>query len=211
MGPYTISTPFWLRMLFPPGLTWQMPREKEPVVYVTFDDGPHPTATPFVLEQLDRHNAYATFFCVGENVQRYPAIFQQIKDAGHSVGNHSFNHLNGWNTPNKTYAENIAAADALIHSKLFRPPYGKISWTQSLELHKQHPDWKVIMWSLVSADFDEALNWETCAENIIHNVQPGHIIIFHDSTRAWDRMHLALPKVLEWFSMNGWTMKALNF
>jgi peptidoglycan/xylan/chitin deacetylase (PgdA/CDA1 family) len=180
-----------------------------PAVYLTFDDGPHPTATTFVLKQLAQHNARATFFCIGKCVAEYPEIYEQVVAEGHAVGNHTYNHLNGWKTPAEDYISNIANAAKLIESRAFRPPYGRISRAQSSLLHKGAHPWKVYMWSVLSADFDGRITPEKCLDNVLSNIQPGSIVVFHDSAKAWDRLRYALPFVIDYCNEKGWEMKGL--
>lgn len=175
-------------------------------VYLTFDDGPHPEATPFVLEQLKKYDAKATFFCIGKNVVEHPDIYQQILLDGHAVGNHTHNHLNGWNTSTDKYITNIREAAGYIRSDLFRPPYGRISPFQVKALKK---DYRIIMWDLLSADFDTDITGETCVQNVVFKLQPGSIVVFHDSRKAWDRMSYALPRVLEHCRRKGWKVEAI--
>ena len=177
-------------------------------LYLTFDDGPHETATPFVLDQLKQYNAKATFFCLGKNVQSYPRIYERILNEGHSVGNHTFNHTNGWQAKNDEYVNSITEAEKYIDSKLFRPPYGKISPFVS-KLIRKKLGYKIIMWNVLSADFDENLSPEKCAENLLLFSKPGSIIVFHDSTKAWQRMSYALPKVLSYFAEQKFSFKAI--
>jgi peptidoglycan/xylan/chitin deacetylase (PgdA/CDA1 family) len=208
-----------------PSLVWEKPRE-EKILYLTFDDGPHPNATPFVLGQLKQYDAKATFFCIGKNVVAHSEIYRRILDEKHKVGNHTFNHLNGWKTNNKAYIKNIFEAAKYIDSDLFRPPYGRITKFQARllinakeEVGSSDPDsrfqisnsgFKIIMWSILSGDFDIKISPERCLENVILTAKPGNIIVFHDSTKAWDKMSFALPKVLEHFSKQGYYFKALN-
>lgn len=166
-------------------------------VYLTFDDGPHPEATPFVLDQLQRYNAKATFFCIGKNVVEHPDIYQRILEEGHTTGNHTHNHLNGWKTGTDKYLENIFEARKYIDSPLFRPPYGRITPFQIKQVKQRIPGAKIIMWDVLSADFDTEITGETCVQNVVFKLQPGSIIVFHDSTKAWDRLSYALPRVLE--------------
>jgi len=218
---HTVKMP-WLIRKFYPSLIWGQPT-KEKILYLTFDDGPHPTATPFVLDELAKYNAKATFFCIGKNVVEHTAIYKRIIDEGHSVGNHTFNHLNGWKTSNEKYFENIFEAAKYIDSNLFRPPYGRINKFQvSLlegrrcekrnvkgETPNDNSAFKIIMWSVLSGDFDSDLSPEKCLQHVILNSTPGSIIVFHDSTKAWDRMSFALPKVLEHFSKQGYQFHSL--
>ncbi len=205
---YLLQTPKLLRAMAPSFAEWEMPADAaQPAVYLTFDDGPHPTATPFALEQLARYGAQATFFCVGKNVVEYPELYDQILAAGHSTGNHTHNHLKGWRTNTKTYIEDTLSAARFINSKLFRPPYGRIKRMQATRIHEA--GYRLIMWSLLSGDFDTGLSPQRCLENVVFNLKPGHIVVLHDSTKAWDRMSYVLPRVLEHCKKNGWALKAL--
>jgi peptidoglycan/xylan/chitin deacetylase (PgdA/CDA1 family) len=203
---YLTKTPFWLRSLYP-SLVWRMPVEGEKKIYLTFDDGPHPQATPFVLDQLAAFGAKATFFCIGKNVVAEPEIYQRIIAEGHSVGNHTQHHLNGWKTDDITYLNDIATAEQSIASNLFRPPYGRIKRSQIKALHQQEK--KIIMWDVLSADFDTRLTGEACLAYVLYHTQPGSIILFHDSEKAWDRMSVALPKVLKHFSERGFRFERI--
>jgi peptidoglycan/xylan/chitin deacetylase (PgdA/CDA1 family) len=206
---YTVKTPWWLPKLAPRGLIWEMPAGGVPTVFITFDDGPHPVVTPFVLEQLEDYNAKATFFCIGKNVADHPHIFEQIIASGHSVGNHTYSHLNGWETLTEDYIRNIALANTLIKGCAFRPPYGRISRRQAALLQAGGQPWKVYMWSVLSADFDVAITPEKCLDNVRSNIRPGAIVVFHDSAKAWDRLRYALPFVLDYCTEQGWIMQGL--
>ena len=205
---YLIKTPFWLRALYP-NCTWKIP-SKEKVIYISFDDGPHPEATPFVLAALKKFNAKATFFCIGNNVLKHPNVYESILLQGHQVGNHTYDHLNGWKTETPTYIENIKDATNLIESNLFRPPYGRITRKQikNIKSDSKCPQ-HIIMWDVLSGDFDLKLTGEDCAKNVIKNTQPGSIIVFHDSQKSWERMSVALPIVWAYFSNLGYRMEAL--
>jgi peptidoglycan/xylan/chitin deacetylase (PgdA/CDA1 family) len=202
--------------MFPPKLVWDMPANAhgnqsaaEPTVYITFDDGPHPTATPFALEQLERYNAKATFFCVGNNVDKCPDIYRQLLQKGHATGNHTFDHVNGWKTDDSVYLQNIEKAGKLIHSNAFRPPYGRIRRSQVKQMKRLNPNWNIYMWTVLSGDFDKNISPEKCLDNVLKNIKPGSIILFHDSQKAWDRMSYALPHVLEYCQKQNWKMKTL--
>ena len=196
---YLVKTPFWLRALYP-ACTWKMP-STDKVIYLSFDDGPHPEATPFVLDQLKKYHAKASFFCIGKNVLSFANIYEQILQEGHVVGNHTYDHLNGWKTDTASYLENIKSASNLIVSNLFSPPYGRISRNQlkNIAADKWMPQ-QIIMWDVLSGDFDLKLTGEQCARNVIKHAKSGSIVVFHDSAKAWDRLQVALPLVLDYFS-----------
>lgn len=206
---YFIKTPGWLKQLYA-SCTWQL-NATEKVIYLSFDDGPHPEITPFVLDNLQQYNAKATFFCIGKNVVNYPQVYQKILTGGHAVGNHTFNHLNGWSTKTNLYTANIEQAQEVITSNLFRPPYGKITFRQIKQLSvKKHP-MKIIMWSVLSADFDTKLSPKACLDNVLKNTVKGSIIVFHDSEKAFDRMQYALPKTLKYFSDLGYRFEKIPY
>ncbi len=202
---YLIKAPFWIRWIYPQ-LLWRMPAQKK-VLYLTFDDGPHLTATHFVLDQLKVYQAKASFFCIGKNVLKHPEIYERILQEGHQVGNHTQHHLNGWENTELAYLQDVEASAEPIHSPLFRPPYGRIKRSaipkikallNARFLHKGSS--KIVMWDVLSGDFDTHLSGEACFQNVVRHAGPGSIIVFHDSTKAWDRMSYALPKVLQHFS-----------
>lgn len=203
---YSVKTPWWFRSVYSKQV-WRMPKETQATVYLTFDDGPHPTATPFVLDQLKQHGAKATFFCIGKNVEEFPEIYQRILDEGHTVGNHTQNHVNGWKTETEAYLDNVKQAARHITSKLFRPPYGRISRVQSNFMIQA--GWKIIMWDVLSGDFDLEVTPEKCLQNVEKHMEPGSIVVFHDSEKAWPRMYYALPKVLEYCKNKNWELKAI--
>ena len=205
---YLVNTPWWLKTLYR-GLVWQIPT-KEKVLYLSFDDGPHPVATPFVLDELKKYDAKATFFCIGKNVDGYPQLYRRILLEGHRTGNHTYDHLNGWKVDDKRYLENIRDAARLIDSDLFRPPYGRISAFQSSLLRSDPFNYKIIMWQVLSADFDRALTADRCARYVIRDARPGSIVVFHDSEKAFDRLRGALPAVLEHFSGLGYRFEAIR-
>lgn len=207
--PYMVKTRWWLSQLIYRRLIWKMPPEDKPSVYLTFDDGPHISITPFVLEQLARYNAKATFFCIGKNIIAHPEVYKQTLAAGHSVGNHTFNHLNGWHTKTEPYINNIKLAAGYIRGRLFRPPYGRIKRSQVNRLSIPGKEWNIYMWDVLSGDFDTNLSPEKCLKNVLSNIEPGSIVVFHDSEKAWDRMSYALPHVLEYCKKQNWQLKAL--
>ena len=224
-----ITTPKILRMFYPSFL-WEMPKG-EKKLYITFDDGPHPTITPQVLEILKKFNAKATFFCVGNNVKKYKETFELIKKEGHSVGNHTFNHEKGLITKTKDYVDSVIEADALIQSPLFRPPHGRIKFSQIRELKKklrisktqqlrtsepqnlsnlEPQQLKIIAWTVISYDWDKSLTPDDCYNNVIKNAGDGSIIVFHDSEKAVNNMIPALIKVLEYYTDKGYTFEKLG-
>lgn len=200
---YFVKTPWWLKKLFPKRVWSIDTREKE--LYLTFDDGPNPVATPFVLDELKKYGAAATFFCIGKNVAAHPAIYQRLLDEGHQAGNHTQHHLNGWETDTTTYLADINEAAALIRSRLFRPPYGRMKSAQARSLSEH----QVIMWDVLSGDFDVSLSKEDCLANVVKYAEPGSVIVFHDSEKAFPRLQYALPGVLEHFSSAGFRFKAI--
>jgi len=188
-----------------PSLTWKV-KNHDKKIYLTFDDGPHPTITPWVLQTLAQYHAKATFFCVGDNVRKFPETYAQILQAGHRTGNHTFNHVNGWRTKNRLYYENIEMAASLIKSNLFRPPYGRITATQSRALKKNY---QIVMWDVLTCDFDKNLNVEVTLDNCIRLTEEGSIVVFHDSEKAAANMMRMLPSMLSHFSEKGFTFDAL--
>ncbi len=204
---YFVKTPWWIKKLYP-ACIWEMPAD-EKVLYLTFDDGPHPQATSFVLNELEKYNAKATFFCVGKNVTHHTDIYRRILNEGHRAGNHTFNHLNGWKVNDMAYFKDIAEASKNIDSVLFRPPYGKISKFQ-LKYLTDSFKMKVVMWSVLSGDFDAAVSGESCLKNVMRSAEPGNIIVFHDSEKAWSNLVYTLPKVLTHFTENGYRFEKLN-
>lgn len=206
---YLLKTPALLRKFHAPGAVWEGPESAKPTVYLTFDDGPHPQITHFVLEQLDRYDATATFFCIGKNVVENPGLYERLARSRHAIGNHTHNHLNGWKASDDVYLADVAQAAAHIQSSLFRPPYGRIRRGQVKALQTETPFFRVIMWSLLSADFDTELSPQKCLENVVFHAEPRHIIVFHDSLKAAPRLEYALPRALEYFHRQGWKMAAL--
>jgi len=166
-------------------------------VYLTFDDGPHPQITPWVLDLLQQYEAKASFFCIGNNVMRYPDVYRRILDEGHAVGNHTFHHLNGWKTGVQAYIDDVAAAARIIDSACFRPPYGRLRSSQAKALKENFVNMQVIMWDVLSADFDHGISADQCLQNVLLHYEPGSIIVFHDSEKAFPHLQYVLPKVLE--------------
>lgn len=202
---YLTKTPWWLRALYP-SLVWRMPAG-EKKIYLTFDDGPHPVATPFVLDQLAAYGAKASFFCIGKNVAARPDIYQRILAEGHAVGNHTHHHLNGWKTDDVEYVNDTMQAAAYIQSNLFRPPYGRVKRSQIRGL--QGKGMKIIMWDVLSADFDTNLTPQASLSYVLYHTKPGSIVLFHDSEKAWERMSGSLPAVLQHFSAKGYAFDKL--
>jgi peptidoglycan/xylan/chitin deacetylase (PgdA/CDA1 family) len=197
---YWIKTNWFIKKIFS-NFTWDVSNTGN-TVYLTFDDGPIPEVTEWVLAELKKHGFKATFFSIGENITKHPEIFKKVISEGHSIGNHTYNHLNGWNTSTEDYIENVARCEEAISkninqnlkSKLFRPPYGKIKTVQSKAIRKL--GYKIIMWDVLSADFDTTISREQCLDNVLSNVKPGSIIVFHDSVKAFKNLEYVLPKTL---------------
>ena len=246
MNFYLTHTPRWLKKIYPTCI-WDIP-VTDKTIFLTFDDGPHETATPFVLQQLELYKAKATFFCIGKNVAEHPEIFKQVKADGHAVANHTMHHTNGCKTNDDAYLKEIADADALIGSTLFRPPYGRIKRSQILKIQGsrnkgqvtrnkdqdssfkdqgsgskdqesksanqtsdiRHQNFEIIMWSVLSGDFDTEIDGEKCFQNAVRNIKPGSIIVFHDSRKALPRLQYALPKLLQWMQENGYASEAIG-
>lgn len=204
--------PFFLPWLYP-NLTWHIPTT-EKQLYLTFDDGPIPGPTDFVLETLKKHAIKATFFCIGDNVRKHPDVFRKVMDQGHAIGNHTFNHLKGWKTSLEEYLDNTAQCDAVFKSlnvesespKLFRPPYGRITRAQINALN----DYKIIMWDVLTHDYDRAKSPEASLGNSIRATRPGSIVVFHDSLKAERNMTYALPRYIDHFLNKGYTFNVLS-
>ena len=202
---YLYKTPRLLKWYYP-DLIWDFASEDK-CVYLTFDDGPTKEYTHWILDQLESYKAKATFFCVGNNVGNCPDEFQQILEKGHTVGNHTQNHLNGSNNSLLSYLRDIRKCDEVFKSTLFRPPHGRLSKKQRIALGKEY---KIIMWDVLSGDFDTNLNGEDCYKAVIDNVENGSIVVFHDSKKAAPRLKIALPKILKELSDKGFTFKAIK-
>lgn len=185
-----VTPPKTLRALYPQCL-WNLPNS-ENKIYLTFDDGPTPELLPFILETLDKFNVRATFFCVGENIRKYPQLFDELL-AKHAVGNHTFNHMNGWKSANYSYYKNIKKFDEVYRSPLFRPPYGRIKRTQAKHISKQY---KIIMWDVLSYDYSNNTSPKKCLANVVKNVKSGSVIVFHDNKKAQKNVIYALPRAI---------------
>lgn len=197
---YFVKTPYLVKKLYSRNRIWDF-EDEEKVIFLTFDDGPIQEITPWVLDLLNKFNAKATFFCVGDNVRKNPEVFEQIVANGHTVGNHTFNHLNGWKTDTKEYVENVLKCNDYFTTTLFRPPYGRIKPTQVSELQKH---FKIICWSVLTGDFDRDITKEKCLDGIIRNAGKGSIICCHDSIKASENLYYALPAVLSHFTNEGY-------
>jgi peptidoglycan/xylan/chitin deacetylase (PgdA/CDA1 family) len=205
---YLVRTPRLVSKLLFPSYLWSM-AESQKALYLSFDDGPHPEATPYVLDQLREYNAKATFFCIGKNVAAFPDIYSRIKNEGHRVGNHTMNHLNGWKTGDKEYINNIMEAGKYIDSKLFRPPYGRITRFQAQSL-KDAANFKIVMWTVLSGDFDLSITGEQCFQNVKKKSAAGSIVVFHDSEKAMPRMMPALKMTLDHFSEQNFSFRSIS-
>jgi peptidoglycan/xylan/chitin deacetylase (PgdA/CDA1 family) len=205
---YLAKTPKWVSKLFGDSI-WEMPGTTK-TIYLTFDDGPHPQITQFVLDELNKFDAKATFFCIGKNVVQHPGVFKSILEQGHAVGNHTYNHLDGWKTPNAKYLQNILEARNFINSPLFRPPYGRITSNQKKYLMQLEMPMKVVMWSVLSGDFDVNITPEQCCKNVLNNTKSGSVVVFHDSEKAFERLEYALPLVLKYFSERGYRFEKIG-
>ena len=229
------KTPKFVQRMFPKRV-WTVPKEST-AVFLTFDDGPIPNITPWVIQELKKYGAKATFFCIGENIKKHPDIFKTLISEGHSIGNHTYNHLNGWKTNVSEYVKNVTLSEAeaskwrekstinnqqskiknlssaappdgrAVSAKedrqsLFRPPYGKITTKQSKIL--QDRGYKIIMWDILSADYNISVSEEKCLQNVLKNIAPGSIVVFHDSLKAEKNLRYALPKVLDFIVNKGW-------
>lgn len=199
------KSPALFKWLYPT-LTWHESRE-EKCIYLSFDDGPIPIVTPFVLKTLKKFNVKATFFCIGDNVRKHPEIFEEICKDGHALGNHTFHHVNGWKTDDETYLDEFEKCQTLVHSTVFRPPYGRIKRSQISKLKKQYPDLKIVMWDVLSHDYHSGLSPKTCLNNVLNHAENGSIVVFHDSLKAQKRLEYALPLALDYWIKKGYQFK----
>jgi len=200
------KSPRLLKRLYP-DFVWDIQTD-EKVIYLTFDDGPIPDITEWVLAQLAQYNAKATFFCIGDNVCKHPTIFQQLIQNGHAIGNHTYNHLKGWNTENEVYWQNIEQCQAELSTstRLFRPPYGRIKRSQAKPLLDNY---KIVMWDVLTGDFEKHLSPERCLQKTLQHTRSGSIVVLHDSLKAWKSMSYVLPRMLEYFSSLGYRFDIL--
>lgn len=216
MNLYWVKTNAFIRKLFS-NYIWLLPNNDKKI-YLTFDDGPIPEITEWILEELRIHNAKATFFCIGKNVEANPELFEKIVTQGHSIGNHTHNHLNGWKSNTSDYLENFQDCEKTLARcseklnyalpKFFRPPYGKIKKSQAKKI--KNKGYKIIMWDIVSGDFDRNISQEKCLNNIIKNIEAGSIVVFHDSLKAYRNLKYALPKVLAYLQDNNFKCVQLD-
>jgi len=217
MSFYWIKTNALIKRIFS-NYVWDV-SNTENKIYLTFDDGPTPEITEWVLEELKKHNAKATFFCIGNNIEKHPDIFEKVINDGHSIGNHTFNHLNGWKTSTEEYIENSIQCSVISNQslncklkienrQLFRPPYGKIKKSQSKKLRQL--GYKIIMWDVLSADYDTAITPEKCLQNVLKNVKSGSIIVFHDSVKAFPNLEYTLPRALKYWAAKGFVFGKLD-
>ena len=203
-----VKSPWIFKRLFP-NYVWDIPTNDK-VLYLTFDDGPTPKITDWTLDVLKEYNAKATFFCIGNNIEKHPVIFERIATEGHAIGNHTFNHPKGWKTPIEAYLNEVSKTQRLMDSKsqkLFRPPYGQITKSQGRSLIAE--GYKIIMWDVLAFDWKDSISKEQCYQNVITKATPGSIIVFHDSIKASERMQFALPKVLDYFSEKGYEFRRI--
>jgi len=211
-----VKIPTFIQRFFP-NYVWDF-SSKEKILYLTFDDGPTPEITQWTLNTLEKYNAKATYFCIGNNITKHPDVFKAVLSAGHSIGNHTQDHLKGWQNSTKKFLENVVKADSVITKKLenssqkpklFRPPFGQLKKSQGKAIIQL--GYKIIMWSVVAFDWEHEITKEQCLKNVIRNASSkNNIVVFHDSVKASKNMMYALPKVLEYFSKKGYVFKAIN-
>ncbi len=194
--------PLLYRLLFPEAV-WRIKKRKRKVAYLTFDDGPIPEVTPWVLDTLDRYGVKATFFFVGDNVRKYPELYEEVKRRGHSYGNHTMHHLQGFKTPRIRYMRDITEADDLIDSSLFRPPHGLLRWSQAKAIKKHY---NIVMYDLVTRDYSIKMTPDVVFRNVRRYARNGSIIVFHDSLKAERNMKEVLPRAIEWLQNEGYEL-----
>lgn len=204
---YLHYIPKWLQAFYPNRIWRLSSDDSAPKIYLTFDDGPIPEVTPWVLDQLKSYEAKATFFCIGDNVRKHPSIFRMLEQDGHRIGNHTFNHLNGRNHDKELYLENTLACNEYFESDLFRPPYGRLKKAQAQNLSRA--GFKIVMWDVLSGDWDSRKTAYDCIQAVKRHAKPGSIIVFHDSQKAWPLLQNVLPEVLAHFSQQGYSFESL--
>jgi peptidoglycan/xylan/chitin deacetylase (PgdA/CDA1 family) len=204
--PYLIRPPKAYRWLFTDAW-FRLENEESKTVYLTFDDGPHPKATPFVLNVLKKHGIKATFFMLGKNAVEYPEIVDRIRQEGHTIGNHGMNHLNGWVTSETDYLNDVKSAERIVDSSLFRPPYGKLGYRQYNQLKTEY---QVVFWDVISGDFDTAIDGKNVVKNVIENVREGSIVVMHDSAKAFPNLKDSLETIIVELSSQGFSFGALT-
>lgn len=197
--------PRLVRILMAPDALWRLPSQPK-CVYLTFDDGPTPEVTPWVLDVLDRYGIKATFFCVGDNVARYRGVFEQVKARGHRVGNHTMNHISALTYGSKAYLANVEKANMLIHSELFRPPHGWLRWGHSRLLQKKY---RLVFWDLVTRDYSNRLTADQVLDNVKRHARNGSIVTFHDQPKSWHNLQQVLPEAIEWLKSEGYEFRLL--
>jgi peptidoglycan/xylan/chitin deacetylase (PgdA/CDA1 family) len=202
---YAARTPYFVQTVFKQ-LVWNIPTNQK-ILYLTFDDGPTPIVTPWVLKTLDEFSAKATFFCVGKNTEEHSEIYQNILRQGHAVGNHTYHHLNGWKTNKRRYLLDIQKCAKRVDSQLFRPPYGRLRKVHYKEIKDK---FSVVMWDVLSGDFDNRISNEKCLRNVVDKVKRGSVVVFHDSLKAESKIRYVLPKVLETLTGKGYQFKAIT-
>ncbi len=205
---YLIHTPWWLKKIWK-GRVWSIDTD-ERILYLSFDDGPHPVITPKVLNLLRIYKAKASFFCVGENVMKYPEVYASILHQGHCVGNHTMQHLNAAKVKDDIFLQDVLQAKQWIDSKIFRPPYGRLSGFLQQQIEQEMYDLKTVMWSVLSGDFDPDITAEKCRDNVLLHAREGSIIVFHDSEKAADKMLFALEACLKYFTDQGYRFEAIT-
>ena len=202
---YPAKTPKLFKHYFK-DILWRYPAGEQ-AVYLTFDDGPTPAVTEWVLDLLAEYQAQATFFCIGHKVSLYPGTFQKVRAAGHVVGNHSYSHFNGWRTHTPNYLRDVANADHYVKSELFRPPYGRLKWQQYQVLRTQY---QLVMWDVISGDFDANISQKQCLNNVLQHTEDGSIVVFHDYQRSFEKLQYALPRLLAHFKEQGFEFRAIH-
>ena len=199
-----ISPPKFIRKLAPT-LIWDMPESEE--VYLTFDDGPTPEITEWILGELSNYDAKATFFCLGKNAEQYPELHQKIVEAGHRIGNHTYSHQKGWRMSLERYIEDVEFANSILKTDLFRPPYGRITPSQA---HRLSEHYNIIMWDVLSQDYNQLISPRTCLRNVTKHVKGGSIVVFHDSVKSYRNMRYALPRTLDFLYEKGLKCSVIN-